>query len=73
MSNKIQYEAVVIHESLQEMIRQKQICLHDVPNFLLDTSSHCLIFLLLKTSKKLISIILACTIDGYEKEHRAKH
>ena len=34
MTNKIQYEAVVIHESLQEMIRQKQICLHDMPNFL---------------------------------------
>ena len=44
MTNKIQYEAVVIHESLQEMIRQKQICLHDVSNFLLGTSSHFLIF-----------------------------
>ena len=44
MTNKIQYEAVVIHDSLQEMIRQKQICLHDVPNFLLGTSSHFLFF-----------------------------
>ena len=43
MTNKIQYEAVIIHESLQE-IRQKQICLHDVPNFLLDTSFHFLFF-----------------------------
>ena len=44
MTNKIQYEAVVIHESLQEMIRQKQICLHNVPNFLLGTSSYFLFF-----------------------------
>ena len=44
MTNKIQYKAVVIHKSLQEMIREKQICLHDVPNFLLGTSSHFLFF-----------------------------
>ena len=44
MTNKIQYEAGVILESLQEMIRQKQICLHDVPNFQLGTSSHFLFF-----------------------------
>ena len=66
MTNKIQYGAVVIREILQEMIRQKQICLRDVPNFLLGISSH-FYFFLLKTSKKLISIILACTIDGYYK------
>ena len=30
MTNKKQCEAVVIHGSLQEMIRQKQICSHDV-------------------------------------------
>ena len=50
MTNKIQYEAVVIHECLQEMIRQKQICLHDVPNFLLGTSSH--FFFLIKNVQK---------------------
>ena len=44
MTNKIQYEAVVIHESLQDMIRQKQVCLHNVPNFLLGTSSYFLFF-----------------------------
>ena len=43
MTNKIQYEAVVIHKILQEMIRQKHVCSHDVPNFLLGTSSHFLI------------------------------
>ena len=67
MTNKIQYEAGVISGILQEMIRQKQICSHDVPDFLLGTSSH-----LLKTSKKLISMVLACTIDGYDKEHITK-
>ena len=44
MTYKIQSETVVIHESLQEMVSQKQICLHDVPNFLLRTSSHFLFF-----------------------------
>ena len=49
MTNKIQYEAVVIHEILQEMIRQKHVCSHHVPNFLLGTSSYFRIFFLLKT------------------------
>ena len=44
MTNKIQYEPVVIHEILQEIIRQKHVCLHDVPNYLLGTSSHFLFF-----------------------------
>ena len=44
MTNKIQYEAVVIHEILQDMIRQKHVCSQDVSSFLLGTSSHFLIF-----------------------------
>ena len=49
MTNKIQCEAIVIHQSIQGMIRQKQICLHDVPNVLLGTSSHFFIIFLEKT------------------------
>ena len=44
MTNEIQYEAVVIHEILQKMIRQKHVCSHDVPDYLLGTSSHFLSF-----------------------------
>ena len=44
MTDKIQYEEVVFHEILQEMIRQKHVCSHNVPNFLLGTSSHFLFF-----------------------------
>ena len=51
MTNKIQYEAVVIHEILQEMIRQKQICSRDVPNFLLGIASHFLFFLIKNIQK----------------------
>ena len=53
MTNKIQYKAVVIHENSQEMIRQKQICLQDVPNFLLGTLSHFLTFSCYKRPKSL--------------------
>ena len=48
MTSKIQCEAIVIHQSLQEMIRQKQISLHDVPNVLLGISSHFLLLYFLK-------------------------
>ena len=53
MTNKIQYEAVVIHEILtgDDQAKTNTVCLHDVPNFLLGSSSHFFIFFLLKTSK----------------------
>ena len=64
MTYKIQSETVVIHKSLQEIVRQKQICLHDVPNFLLRTSSYFFF---------LINNVQIETIDGYDKDHITKH